>query len=111
MTCTPWATAVRGVRRAVRRWSSTVISPPGSGCSTPEMILMSVDFPLPFSPARQCSSPRRTSKSTSRNAWTPAKRLEIFFRSRNRSPMFEGEMAAPPGSGSRAARRLTLEGR
>ena len=39
------------------------------------MILMSVDFPEPFSPTRQWISPWRMEKSTSRRAWTPTKLL------------------------------------
>src|ERR1700757_1185372 len=35
------------------------------------MILTSVDLPAPFAPTRPCTSPRRSSKSTSRRARTP----------------------------------------
>ena len=37
---------------------------PLSGWRTPEMILMSVDLPEPFSPTRQWISPVRIEKST-----------------------------------------------
>src|SRR4051794_29100874 len=36
---------------------------------------MRVLLPAPFSPKRTCTSPARRSKSTSRRAWTPGKRL------------------------------------
>jgi len=38
---------------------------PKTTTSAPPRILTSVDFPAPFSPARQCTSPARSSKSTS----------------------------------------------
>src|SRR5438046_7411349 len=53
------------------------IRPPGSGDSTPEMILISVDLPEPFSPTRQCTSPTSSVRSTSRSACTPPKRFEM----------------------------------
>src|SRR5690349_3228514 len=40
------------------------------------MTLMSVLLPLPFSPARQCTSPRPTEKDTSSSARTPPKRTD-----------------------------------
>src|SRR5437868_7528760 len=58
---------------------------PLSGCSTPEMILMSVDFPQPFSPTRQWISPLRKVKSTPLSAWTRTKLLWIFSSRRNSS--------------------------
>src|SRR5258706_9172084 len=54
-----------------------VIQPPRSGSSTPEMILMSVDLPEPFSPTRQCTSPTSSVRSTLRSACTPPKRFEM----------------------------------
>src|SRR2546423_13214636 len=54
-----------------------VIWPPGSGDSTPEMILISVDLPEPFSPTRQCTSPTSSVRSTSRSACTPPKRFDM----------------------------------
>src|SRR4051812_621448 len=70
-----------GVRRAtgspLRR-----MRPPGSGSSTPEMILISVLLPDPFSPTRQWISPGRSVRSTPRRAWTPAKRLAMPASSR-----------------------------
>src|SRR3954447_8878329 len=53
------------------------IRPPGSGDSTPEMILISVDLPEPFSPTRQCTSPTSSVRSTSRSACTPPKRFDM----------------------------------
>src|SRR5258707_15588238 len=53
------------------------IRPPGSGDSTPEMILTRVDLPEPFSPTRQCTSPASSVRSTSRSACTPPKRFEM----------------------------------
>src|SRR3954470_20636971 len=53
------------------------IRPPRSGASTPEMILIRVDFPEPFSPTRQCTSPASSVRSTSRSACTPPKRFEM----------------------------------
>src|SRR5579859_5150503 len=44
---------------------------------TPVRILMSVDFPAPFSPMRACTSPFRRWKSTPSRALTPGKLLEI----------------------------------
>src|SRR3979411_2474071 len=54
-----------------------VIRQPGSGGSTPEMILISVDLPEPFSPTRQCTSPTSSVRSTSRSACTPPKRFDM----------------------------------
>src|SRR4051794_32886295 len=41
------------------------------------MILISVLLPAPFSPSRACTSPVRTSKSTSSRATTPGKILRM----------------------------------
>src|SRR5271165_3999536 len=59
---------------------------PLSGCSTPEMILMRVDLPEPFSPMRQCASPERTEKSTPFRAYAPTKLLWMAL-SRRKSSM------------------------
>src|SRR6267154_4082838 len=58
-------------------WPEMAIRPPRSGASTPEMILMRVDLPEPFSPTRQCTSPASSVRSTSRSACTPPKRFEM----------------------------------
>ena len=55
---------------------SMMISPL-SGRSAPEMILINVDLPQPFSPARQCTSPGMRSMETSIRAGTPPKDLDI----------------------------------
>src|SRR3954452_4767514 len=44
---------------------------PSVGATTPDTHLMSVDFPAPLGPSRQCTSPARTSKSTPLRASTP----------------------------------------
>src|SRR5690606_11377660 len=48
---------------------------PASGECTPEITLIRVDLPLPFSPARQWISPGAISSETSSRACTPAKAL------------------------------------
>src|ERR1700688_1261367 len=58
-------------------WPEMTIRPPRSGAWTPEMILISVDLPEPFSPTRQCTSPISSVRSTSRSACTPPKRFEM----------------------------------
>src|SRR5437763_29580 len=81
MTWMPHAVDCTGFRCGYSRPSMTM-RPPGSGRSTPEMILMSVDLPEPFSPTRQCTSPPASERSTSRRATTPPKCLEIRCSSR-----------------------------
>src|SRR4029450_10917758 len=78
----PQAVDCTGFRCGYSRPSMTM-RPPGSGRSTPEMILMTVDLPDPFSPTRQCTSPPDRDRATSRRATTPPKCLEIPCRSRN----------------------------
>src|SRR3954452_4844575 len=48
----------------------------------PATHLISVDFPAPLSPTSAITSPSRTSKSTSRSAWTDPKFLETPRSSR-----------------------------
>ena len=55
---------------------------PLSGWWAPDSILMRVDFPAPFSPHRQCTSPGRRSKEMPCSAWTPTKDLETSSRRR-----------------------------
>ena len=69
MTMTPAAAEALGSSRE-RNLPSMRISP-SVGCSTPASILISVDFPEPFSPARQTASPGATVKSTPSSATTP----------------------------------------
>ena len=83
MTWMPRAIVAADPRLATGCPSTTIR--PLSGCSTPEMILMRVDFPQPFSPTRQWISPLRKVKSTPLSAWTPTKLLWIFSSRRNSS--------------------------
>ena len=48
---------------------------PLSGRTSPPMMLISVDFPAPFSPRSAWISPASSEKSTSFRAWTPPNRL------------------------------------
>src|SRR5256714_6241661 len=92
------------------------IRPPGSGDSTPEMILISVDLPEPFSPTRQCTSPTSSVRSTSRSACTPPKRFDMPDISRKvvkgsscngtvYQPIASTETTFPAGRAGNAARR------
>src|SRR5690242_20445244 len=83
---------------------SMMMRPPGSGRSTPEMILMSVDLPEPFSPTRQCTSPADNERSTSRKATTPPKCLEIRWSSRNLAKARRSET-----SGDQSRDRLAVD--
>src|SRR5215813_14221792 len=55
---------------------------PASGRCTPDTILMSVDFPAPFSPSSACTSPAPMSNLTPFSAWTPENDLLISCSSR-----------------------------
>jgi hypothetical protein len=55
---------------------------PLSGAWTPERILTRVDFPEPFSPTMQCTSPARSSIEQERSAWVGP---NAFARSMTRS--------------------------
>ncbi len=74
ITWMPSARACCGVRAACATPSMT-ISAPGSGAWTPVRILISVDLPDPFSPTRQCTSPRPTDHSIASSATVPPNRL------------------------------------
>ena len=50
---------------------------PSSGFCIPYRIFISVDLPAPFSPTTACTSPGRTTRSTSRLATTPGNRLPM----------------------------------
>src|SRR3954465_10445612 len=50
---------------------------PSVGATTPDTHLISVDFPAPLGPSRQCTSPARTSKATPFRASTPGYCFEI----------------------------------
>ena len=73
MTRTPASMAAAGVRCVKSRPPIDIV--PCSGVCTPEMTLMRVDLPDPFSPARQWISPGAISRSMSTSARTPAKDL------------------------------------
>src|SRR5258708_28465085 len=59
------------------------------------MILMMVDLPEPFSPARQWIWPRRTASETWSSARTPAKRFSMSRSSIRMSDMGSGRPAVP----------------
>lgn len=50
---------------------------PSSGRCAPASTLISVDFPAPFCPSRQCTSPASTSRSTPSRARTPGNCLTM----------------------------------
>src|SRR5579871_6011698 len=50
---------------------------PASGCTMPARMPISVDFPAPFSPSRQWTSPRRSANEMSSLARTPGKDLQM----------------------------------
>src|SRR5713101_5038575 len=102
-------------------WPEMAIRPPRSGASTPEMILMRVDLPEPFSPTRQCTSPTSSVRSTSRSACTPPKRFEMpdisrkvakgsscdeTVLSRNLSKDLSKNLSKDPSSNRLAPRRI-----
>ena len=64
-----------GVRREKERPPISML--PASGSWTPEITLMRVDLPEPFSPARQWISPAPISRLTPLSACTPPKDLTI----------------------------------
>src|SRR5438445_10425263 len=109
MTWMPRAIVAADPRLATGCPSTTIR--PLSGCSTPEMILMRVDFPQPFSPTRQWISPLRKVKSTPLSAWTPTKLLWIFSSRRNSSiagRLTRGARRAKPAGQTHRRRRLEL---
>src|SRR5919108_5357116 len=75
MTAMPSVFAMAGVMCRTT-WPPTV-NVPASGVSAPATILMSVDFPAPFSPTSACTSPARRSNETPLSARTPLNVLEI----------------------------------
>src|SRR5437868_10998326 len=70
MAAMPNVFAERGVR-CDTGFPSSWIAPP-SGCTAPVRILISVDFPAPFSPTSACTSPDSSASDAPRSAWTPA---------------------------------------
>src|SRR5690606_39205091 len=72
----------------------------------PDMTLMMVDFPEPFSPARQWISPGRIASDTPSSARTPPKRLLMFFSSMRYSDMtFRRAENSPALAGEAKGRR------
>ena len=61
---------------------------PSSGSCAPEITLIRVDLPHPFSPARQCTSPLQISRSTPFNARTPPKDFLIPSNFKNTSAIY-----------------------
>src|SRR3989442_8135757 len=59
-----------------RPWRPSTKTSPPSGCTTPVMILMSVDLPAPFSPRSAWISPAWSAKETSSSAWVDPNRFE-----------------------------------
>ena len=70
ITMIPAAADCRGVSRA--KLSPAMVMLAASGSSTPARILISVDLPLPFSPASDTASPSRIAKPTPSSARIPA---------------------------------------
>ena len=70
ITWMPAAIASRG--DCTRSVAPSIVTPPRSGRTTPDSTLIRVDLPLPFSPARQTTSPGESVKPTSESAVTPA---------------------------------------
>ena len=71
----PRAMASPVVEMATGRPSNSIV--PVSADSTPEMILIIVDLPAPFSPTRACTRPDRMVMSALRIARTAPKRFEM----------------------------------
>ena len=71
----PSSSARRGEEIAVSAPSIRIV--PASGRISPERMPISVDLPAPFSPSRQCTSLRRSVRSTSSFASTPGNDLVI----------------------------------
>src|SRR5437867_5425738 len=59
-----------------RTWRPSTKTSPPSGCTTPVMILMSVDLPAPCSPRSAWISPAWSAKETSASAWVDPNRFE-----------------------------------
>src|SRR5947208_1564997 len=80
-------------------------SVPESAVSAPVMILISVDFPAPFSPTTACTSPGRSSKVTPFSACTPANDFVIDAASRRLSTEGSYPKGGTRPESNRAARR------
>jgi hypothetical protein len=68
---------VGGLREANDTTSPAKLTSPASGRCAPASTLIRVDFPAPFWPSRQCTSPATTSRSTPSRARTPGNSLTI----------------------------------
>src|SRR6187455_3391 len=84
-----------------RRPSNSIV--PASAASTPEMILIMVDLPAPFSPTRACTRPARIVMSALRMARTAPNRFDMPARCR-RGAAWDGSDAgtAPTAAGASA---------
>src|SRR5688572_9287633 len=103
----PRARAAAGLIWPRATSARAICSEPASARSAPVMILMSVDFPAPFSPASACTSPAARSNDTPLSACTPAKDLwtpptESTFTPESpvagRAEVRSGVIAARPGA-------------
>ena len=72
----PWERPARGDDSTTGEPLRRIV--PESGWYNPQSIAASVLLPAPFSPSNVCTSPGRTSKSTSSFASTPGKRFVMF---------------------------------
>src|SRR6478752_5925314 len=79
---------------------------PASGWWAPARVLIRVDFPAPFWPSRQCTSPARTSRSTPSRARTPGNCLTIPRITRRGAESVDGSGMG----GLRGSLRLNLDG-
>src|SRR5689334_19233928 len=101
MTWMPASCASRGLDHATLRPSSSIV--PWSWTYAPEMILMSVLLPAPFSPTRAWISPAATEKSTSCSDLTPGKLFEIVVTLSMQCEMSRVSHAAAAPISARAA--------
>ena len=69
MQTMPARLAAAGSAKVTGRPSNSMT--PASGCTTPDIILISVDFPAPFSPSTAWMRPLWHSNRTSSSALTP----------------------------------------
>src|SRR5919201_4513657 len=73
----------------------------------PDRMPISVDLPAPFSPSRQCTSPRRTSNEMSLFATTPGNALVMPTSSTTGAAAEEDGRPAPASSDLGCAAALT----
>src|SRR5713101_7633534 len=77
--------------------------PPAAGARMPEMILMRVDLPEPFSPTMQCTSPTSNVRSTLHSACTPPNVFEILKSCRKGAMRLDPESAVQRGAAEASA--------